>query len=141
MSYEHLADPAQVYACPRIIPRRIYDSAANKAPLSARTNQEIGGNAPSDYLGYLLRENPDIEDALTSSRVPISTLESDDFVGFFVERGVALTHMIYAAMGKDDLPDCAATFQDALKQENLTVTTDEYDDDVPDEPDVVSSAV
>ena len=78
---------------------------------------------------------------MTSSKVPIGNLESDDFAGFFVERGVALTHMIYEAMGKDGLPDCAATFQDALKQENLTVLTDEYDDDVQDEPDVVSSVV
>lgn len=118
------------------IPPRIYNSAINKAPLSARTNQRIGGQAPSRYLELLRKDYPNVGRAVERSLIDAETLRNNDFFGFFVKRGVALTKLIHNAMGKP-VPDCEQTFRNVLARENLAKESDEYDDSVSDEPDVV----
>ena len=120
------------------IPAWVYNSAINKAPISGETNQAIGASAPSDYLNRLRQANPDVDAHLGLSCIEPKHLETNDFIEFFVARGVALTKMIYEAMGKP-VPDCEETFREVLRRENLVRETDEYDDSIPDEPDVVPS--
>ena len=118
------------------IPAWVYNSAINKAPISGETNQAIGASAPSDYLVRLRQANPDVDAHLDLSCIKPEYLETNDFIGFFVARGVALTKMIYGAMGKP-APECEETFREVLRRVNLVRETDEYDDSIPDEPDIV----
>ena len=118
------------------IPPRIFNSAINKAPLSAETNRRIGGRAPSRYLDSLRKDYPEVDRAVERSFVDPNTLRDDNFVMFFVKRGVALTKLIHDAMGKDT-PDCEQAFRNVLTRENLAHETDGYDDSVADEPDIV----
>lgn len=120
------------------IPPRIYNSAINKAPLSANTNQMIGSKPPSRYLESLRKQNQEINHAVQLCLSDVESLEADDFAGFFVQRGVALTKLIFTAMGKGEPPtDCKQTFGNVLSQENLAFESDEYDDSIPDEPDII----
>ena len=118
------------------IPPRIFNSAINKAPLSAETNRRIGGRAPSRYLESLRSDYSEVDGAVKLSFVDADALRNDDFVTFFVKRGVALTKLIHNAMGKSS-PDCEQTFRDVLARENLAKESDEYDDSVADERDFV----
>ena len=114
------------------IPRRIFNSAINKSPLSARTNRIIGGRAPSTYVERLRRHASEVERAIEGHHMDINHLKSDDFVEFFVERGKSLMRLIGDAMGKE-LPDGEEVFRNALETANLRVETDEYDDEEEEE--------
>jgi hypothetical protein len=80
------------------------DCVVNKAPLSAKTNRMIGGNAPSVYLPRL-QKNAEIESArmdeiLQSHLIDPKTLRADDFDTFFRRPSQALLERIEKAMGK-----------------------------------------
>ena len=110
------------------IPRRIYDSAINKSPLSRKTNRVIGRKAPSRYIRDLRSKNPNLDDAIAKHAIATDALVNDDFVSFFVERGKSLMRLVGDAMGKN-LDDGETTFRNALEAANLQVETDEYDDE------------
>lgn len=109
------------------IPPRIFNSAINKTPLSARTNRIIGGRAPSIYVERLRQHASNVDLAIEGHYIDLGHLKSDDFVSFFIERGKSLMHLISDAMGKD-LPDGEVVFRNALQSANLQVETDDYDD-------------
>jgi hypothetical protein len=80
------------------------DCAANKTPISAKTNKRVGGNAPSAYLASLERsagiEPTRMDDILRSHLIDASALRADDFDRFFEARSQALLDKIENAMGK-----------------------------------------
>ena len=115
------------------IPPRVFNSAINKTPLSARTNRIIGGRAPSIYVERLRQHASNVETAIEGHRIDLEHLKRDDFSSFFVERGKALMGLISEAMGKE-LPDGEEVFKNALESANLRIESDEYDDYEEEEP-------
>ena len=81
-----------------------YNSIINKTAISARTNQQIGGRAPSEYL-QRIQDEARIDDAKMDKRlaahlISAGDLRADDFWGFFEARKEALLDAIEKAMGK-----------------------------------------
>ena len=81
-----------------------YNSIINKTAISARTNRQIGGNAPSKYLPDLER-TADIDPArmdeiLASHRIASDTVRTDRFWDFHAARAEALLQRIEVATGK-----------------------------------------
>jgi hypothetical protein len=78
--------------------------SVNKAPLTARTNRIIGGNAPSSYLASLEKNhavsNKKLDTILKSHKIAPNLLRSDDFTGFLRDRATRLLDLIEEAMGK-----------------------------------------
>lgn len=78
--------------------------SVNKAPLSARTNRIIGGNAPSSYLASLEKNHgvgPDkLDEILATHQMNPSLLRGDDFLGFIRDRAARLLDLIEKATGK-----------------------------------------
>ncbi len=85
--------------------RRKYNSILNKTPLSARTNRIIGGKAPSIYIEQLAKKAEVSEKTILTSisthRIDIIDLKSDDFESHLENRAIALLEQIKGAMGKD----------------------------------------
>ena len=81
-----------------------YNSIINKTAISARTNQKIGGRAPSEYLEKIQEEagidNVKMDEILTSHLISADALRVDDFWGFFEARKEALLAAIEKVMGK-----------------------------------------
>ena len=80
------------------------DCIINKAPLSARTNRMIGGNAPSVYL-HRIEKNEQIpaerlDQILRSHVIDPEALRNDDFWAFYNRRYEEILDRIEAAMGK-----------------------------------------
>ena len=105
-------------ASPSVPPR--VDSVINKTPIGARTNQKIGGRAPSEYLPRLQEDiSPEkLDQVLKAHWIDRELLESDNFAEFFIERGGAMMKLISEVMGKT-LPDGREVFQDALRSAGL----------------------
>jgi hypothetical protein len=86
------------------LPRQKWNSVINKAPLSARSNRVIGGNAPSVYLSSIQRNYHVSENRLyyilRSHLIDSARLRADDFHGFLVHRAGALLDLIERATGK-----------------------------------------
>lgn len=82
----------------------LWNSSVNKAPLSARTNRIIGGNAPSSYLASLEKNHgvpaEKLNGILRSHRISPALLRADDFHGFLRDRASRLLDAIERAMGK-----------------------------------------
>ena len=75
----------------------------NKTPIDSSTNQIIGGDAPSVYLGKLVGRGIDptrLDEILLSHHIAPSTLRADDFPSFFNKRFDRLISLVAAAMGK-----------------------------------------
>jgi len=90
------------------IDSKIYDSAVNKTPISARTNRKIGGDAPSKYI-HRIQEDPQVglsneqmDVILQSHFIDQGSFRTDDFYQFIQKRSIALLNLIYTAMGKGD---------------------------------------
>jgi hypothetical protein len=83
---------------------KVYDSIVNKTPLSSRSNQMIGGNAPSVYLARIEREyglsQARLDEILRTHLIEPRFLRSDDFEGFFETRLKALSGLVSEALGK-----------------------------------------
>ena len=82
----------------------VYNCIINKSAISARTNQKIGGRAPSEYLPRIQGEagidNTKMDEILASHLISADALRADDFWNFFEERKEALLEAIEEAMGK-----------------------------------------
>ncbi|MBN1459459.1 MAG: DUF262 domain-containing protein [Armatimonadetes bacterium] len=80
------------------------DSIINKAPLTARTNRIIGGNAPSEYLLRLEKsvgiDSEHMNQHVSTHMVDPAALRADDFEAFFGARKEALISKIEEVMGK-----------------------------------------
>lgn len=79
------------------IPRELYDSIINKTPLSAQTNREIGGRAPSAYLERIERRydmtDAELDAILETHLIDPSLLRADDFDAFYSARKSALAEL------------------------------------------------
>lgn len=104
------------------IPAGRYNSIINKAPLSARTNRMIGGNAPSDYLERVQKSAeiaPDrMDDIIRSHVADPAAMRANDFEAFHDAREQALLDRIEQAMGKA-----------VLGRDDAVVAEDGVDDD------------
>ncbi|MEP0883741.1 DUF262 domain-containing protein [Trichocoleus sp. ST-U3] len=90
------------------IPPSRYNSIINRTPLTAQTNNWLGGVAPSEYLTYLEGHGMSaqrIEEILRSHLIEPATLYNDDFDAFFEARTQAILARFGRAMGKDELGD------------------------------------
>jgi hypothetical protein len=107
-----------------------YDSTVNKAPISAKTNRSIGGNAPSLYLAKLEKQagisNDRMNEILGSHLVDPTSLRADDFETFFEIRSRTLLAHIEKAMGKP--PRVEAVAEDSLVGEERSEEDDESDE-------------
>ena len=81
-----------------------WNSSVNKAPLTARTNRSIGGEAPSKYLDRLERTDGTtrdrLDESLRSHLVDPTLLRADDFDGFIRDRAARLLSLIEYATGR-----------------------------------------
>ncbi len=86
------------------LPREIWNSVVNKAPLAASTNRFISGDAPSLYLARIQKNKQVSAEALdqflVSHVIPVTALRGDDFYGFIRLRASALLGLIEGATGK-----------------------------------------
>lgn len=89
----------------------VYDSILNKTPLTAVSNREIGGHAPSEYLGRIEKRHgiaPAQMDAILRSHlIEPEFLRADDFEGFLADRKRRLAALSEAAMGLASIADPA----------------------------------
>lgn len=81
-----------------------WNSIVNKAPLTAKTNRILAGNAPSKYLDSIGRNHrvsrERLDPILKSHLILPEQLRGDDFENFIRTRATALLDMIERAMGK-----------------------------------------
>ncbi|MGH3977827.1 MAG: GmrSD restriction endonuclease domain-containing protein, partial [Pseudonocardiaceae bacterium] len=93
------------------IDRGTMDSIVNKTPLSAETNREIGGRAPSDYLARLERtyqmEPSVLDQHLTTHVIDPTLLRADAFDAFYQARKEQLLRRIEGVTGKRILREVA----------------------------------
>jgi hypothetical protein len=82
----------------------IYNSVINKTALSARTNRQISGRAPSKYLAAIEKtagiDRERMDEILLSHCIAPEELRADRFWKFFAARAEALLQRIEAATGK-----------------------------------------
>lgn len=81
-----------------------FNSVINKTALSARTNRQIGGRAPSKYLPAIEKaagiEPARMDDTLRSHCIAPQLLRADRFWEFYAARAEELLRRIEAATGK-----------------------------------------
>lgn len=86
------------------LPREKWNSVVNKAPLAAKTNRFISGDAPSEYLARIQKSKKVSQDSLdgflVSHAIPVAELRGDDFGAFIRGRASALLKLIENATGK-----------------------------------------
>jgi hypothetical protein len=86
------------------LPRSKWNSAINKAPLSARTNRILGGNRPSSYLSSIERNYnvpaPRLDAILSTHLIEPTLLRADSFEAFIANRASRLLDIIEQATGK-----------------------------------------
>ncbi len=113
--------------------RRRWDSVVNKTPLAARTNQMIGGHAPSIYLPKMEKSagitTSRMDEILSSHVISSALLRADKFDAFFVAREKALLDRIEKAMGKPARVESETVSADAAED-----FEDDADDDGADAP-------
>ena len=85
-------------------PRAKWNSVVNKTPISYSTNREIGGVAPSVYLGKIEKKGQVAADVLdgylASYLLDVQCCRSDDFDNHIIRRATMLLNAIEAATGK-----------------------------------------
>ena len=103
------------------LPEEKWNSVVNKAPLSAKTNRTIGGDAPSIYIQKLQeRDIPweDMDRILESHEIRPGIIRTDNFTAFARDRASRLLDLIEKAMGKRipgrDSDEVVAAFGGAL---------------------------
>ena len=81
-----------------------YNSIINKTAISARTNRQIGGRAPSRYLPALERaadiDPMRMDEILASHRIAPDAIRTDRFWEFYAARAELLLQRIEVATGK-----------------------------------------
>ncbi len=87
--------------------REKWNSIVNKTPLFARTNRILGGSAPSEYLKKIEKDSKvfasDLDKYITSHKIEITSIRSDDFNEFFINRAKALLDLIGGGYGEDNI--------------------------------------
>lgn len=115
-----------------------YNSVINKTPLSARTNRQIGGRAPSRYLPAVEKvagvDSARMNEILNSHCIVPEELRADRFWEFFAARADALLQRIEAATGKTITRD-PELFRSGRAPEVYDETPEEWDGDEPLEED------
>ena len=85
-------------------PKSKWNSVVNKTPISYSTNREIGGSAPSIYLGKIATKGQVdtnvLDGYLETHWINVDAARNDDFNAFIVSRAIMLLDAIAAAMGK-----------------------------------------
>ena len=74
-------------------------------PILPATNRSIGGNAPSEYLGAILKKvdgltENELQARVESHFINYAELKADDFNGYFIDRAKSLLNLIEKAMNK-----------------------------------------
>ena len=85
------------------LPEEKWNSVINKAPLSAKTNRAIGGDAPSRYIEKLQEKGitwEEMDSILESHEIRAGILRTDNFDAFVRNRACRLLDLIEKAMGK-----------------------------------------
>lgn len=81
-----------------------WNSIVNKTPISASSNREIGGVAPSAYLGKLEKKgsvpSSDLDDYVETHWIDPTLLRDNDFQNFIIDRSKKLLNAIEAATGR-----------------------------------------
>ena len=94
----------QAYCIKQNYPQEKWNSVVNKTPLSAASNREIGGSAPSSYLAVIEKkgevEPETLDTYLTSHWGDPALCRSDAFDQFIIDRAKNILDAISAAMGK-----------------------------------------
>lgn len=84
--------------------KRQWNSVVNKTAISASSNREIGGYAPSVYLGKLEKKGSvttaDLDRYVESHWINHDLLRADDFQNFIVDRAKKLLRAIETATGR-----------------------------------------
>jgi len=104
-------------------PRQRWNSVVNKAPITARTNRILGGNAPSKYIASIETNHgvaPDRLDQIFSTHlVTPALIRADSFDAFLRDRAARLLDLVEKAMGKAvvgrDAEDVVEAFGEPLK--------------------------
>lgn len=81
-----------------------WNSVINKTPISAKSNREIGGHAPSVYLDKLQKKGSVsgivLDEYVESHLINHDLLRTNDFNNFIVDRAKKLLRAIEAATGR-----------------------------------------
>ena len=81
-----------------------WNSIVNKTPISASSNREIGGVAPSVYLGKLEKKGSvmpsDLDSYVETHWIDHVLLRNDEFQDFIIFRAKKLLNAIETATGK-----------------------------------------
>ena len=84
--------------------KRKWNSVVNKTALSAKSNREIGGSAPSVYLGRLEKKGSvttaNLDGYVESHWIDHDLLRADDFQNFIIDRAKKLLRAIETATGR-----------------------------------------
>lgn len=117
------------------------ESIINKTPLAKKTNIQLGGVSPKQYMGRLDSNGISpaaVDEIIRSHAIDPATLRAGDFDAYFNARRKALVELIEAAMGKpvnrdwdDDVDDTEAphAFAEELDEAEGDVSADlEYAD-------------
>jgi hypothetical protein len=84
--------------------KRKWNSVVNKTPISASSNREIGGCAPSVYLGKLEKKgsvtSADLDGYVETHWIDHNLLRADDFQNFIIDRAKKLLCAIETATGR-----------------------------------------
>lgn len=85
-------------------PKTKWNSVVNKTPITYSTNREIGGAAPSIYLGKIASkgqvDSGVLDGYLETHWIDVAATRGDEFNLFIVNRAIMLLDAIAAAMGK-----------------------------------------
>lgn len=99
------------------------DSIINKTPLSAVSNRQIQGDAPSEYLERVQRrcgiDRARMDEILRSHAIETEAMWCDDVESFFSAREAALLHLIEAAMGKPVVRGVPTSGEDDIELEDV----------------------
>lgn len=111
-----------------------YNSVINKTPLSARTNRQIGGHAPSRYLAAIQKaasvDADRMDEILRSHCIAPDQLRADHFWEFYAARAEALLTRIEAATGKS-ITRQAELFRAGVVIESYDEGPEEWDGEEP----------
>lgn len=92
------------YCMKQNYPKTKWNSVVNKTPLTYSTNREIGGAAPSIYLGRIERKGQVsaavLDSYLESHKIDVSCCRADNFNNYFLHRATAMLDLIETATGK-----------------------------------------
>lgn len=94
----------EAYCRDRELPKENWNSVVNRTLITAKTNRQIGGNAPSKYLPMFCQDNKieksEMKEILTAHFIKYSAVTKDDFGSFFRTRANKIIRAIERVTGK-----------------------------------------